>query len=78
MLEQLRSMGFNVLYFPYNSLVAAFQSEGIDIAFKENTPHRIFQQTTDRIEKTSAAAMTRIRTSLVREDENDLDLSENA
>ena len=34
-LDQLRSLGFQVLYFPYESLVAAFQSEGIDIAFDD-------------------------------------------
>ena len=64
-LEQLRSLGFNVLYFPYDSLVAAFHSEGIDIAFDEDTPDRLFRQTTNRIEKTSKATMTRIRAHLV-------------
>jgi hypothetical protein len=64
-LEQLRSLGFNVLYFPYDSIVAAFKSERIDIAFDEGTPDRVFQQTTDRIGKTSTATMTRIRAHLV-------------
>lgn len=72
-LEQLRSLGFNVLYFPYETLVAAFQSEKIDIAFDENTPDRLFQQTTNKIEKASKAAMTRIRTHLVRSNQAAID-----
>ncbi len=34
-LEQLRSLGFHILYFPYNTLVTAFAKEKIDIQFDE-------------------------------------------
>src|SRR4030066_1919724 len=61
-LDQLRSLGFHVLYFPYESLVAAFQLEGIDVAFDESTPDRVFRQTTARIENTPPETMARIRT----------------
>jgi hypothetical protein len=64
-LEQLRSLGFQVLYFPYESLVAAFQSEGIDISFDERTPDDVFSQTTNRIENAPRNQMTRIRSHLV-------------
>lgn len=64
-LDQLRSLGFHVLYFPYESLVAAFQSEGIDIAFDEGTPDRVFRQTTTQIESTPPETMARIRRHLV-------------
>ena len=64
-LDQLRSLGFQVLYFPYESLVAAFQSEGIDIAFDEGTPDHVFRQTTKRIENAPPEQMARIRTHLV-------------
>ncbi len=64
-LDQLRSLGFHVLYFPYDSIVVAFQSEGIDIAFDEHTPDRIFRQTTERIESGPPEAMVRIRKHLV-------------
>ena len=73
-LEQLRSLGFNVLYFPYDTLVAAFQSEKIDIAFDEHTPDRLFQQTTNRIEKASKAVMTRICDHLVRSNQVAIDM----
>ena len=37
-LTQLRSLGFRVLYFSYHSIVAAFDSVGIDSRFDEDTP----------------------------------------
>lgn len=64
-LDQLRSLGFQVLYFPYESLVVAFQSEEIDIAFDEGTPDHVFRQTTKRIENAPPEQMARIRTHLV-------------
>lgn len=64
-LDQLRSLGFQVLYFPYESLVAAFQSEGIDIAFDEGTADDVFRKTTNRIEETLPEEMARIRMHLV-------------
>ncbi|OGL43584.1 MAG: hypothetical protein A2161_21570 [Candidatus Schekmanbacteria bacterium RBG_13_48_7] len=72
-LDQLRSLGFNVLYFPYDTIVAAFHSEKIDISFGENTPDRLFQKTTNKIEKASKATMTRIRTHLVRNNQAAID-----
>jgi hypothetical protein len=71
-LEQLRSLGFNVLYFPYDSIVAAFQSEGIDIAFDEETSDRLFKQTTKQIEKTSPDVMTRIRAHLIKANQTEI------
>jgi len=40
-LNQLRSNGFTVLYFPYESIVAAFGSAGIDATFDEDTPDSV-------------------------------------
>ena len=37
-LNQLRSLSFRVLYFSYDSIVAAFHSVGLDARFDENTP----------------------------------------
>ena len=36
--NQLRSLGFRVLYFSYDSIVAAFDSVGMDARFDEDTP----------------------------------------
>ena len=38
-LQQLRSHGFAILFYPYDVIVQAFRKTGVDIAFSENTPH---------------------------------------
>lgn len=40
-LNQLRSHGFTVLYFPYQTIVAAFATVGIDATFDEDTPDSV-------------------------------------
>ena len=37
-LIQLESLGFKVLYFPYEDVIRAFESVGIDAAYGESTP----------------------------------------
>jgi hypothetical protein len=37
-LDQLRSRGFSILYFPYDIVVEAFRSIGIDASYEETTP----------------------------------------
>ena len=41
-LDQLRSVGFHVLYFQYASVMSAFNSVGIDAEFNETTPDEDF------------------------------------
>jgi DNA modification methylase len=41
-LAQLRSLGFQVLYFPYSSVLTAFKAVGIDSDFNENTSESAF------------------------------------
>ena len=41
-LTQLRSLNFKVLYFPYEKIVKAFKSVGIDASFDEETPESEF------------------------------------
>lgn len=64
-LEQLRSLGFHVLYFPYATLVAAFASEGIDIRFDEDTPDEEFRRVANVIIASSAAIKQRIKDHLI-------------
>jgi hypothetical protein len=42
-LEQLRSLGFNIVYLPYESIVAAFSNVGINARFDEATPDADFR-----------------------------------
>lgn len=46
-LTQLNSLGFQVAYFPYESVVEAFASVGIDARFDERTPDQELQSKVD-------------------------------
>lgn len=42
-LTQLKSLGFNVLYFPYQLILKGFEKFGIDASTEENTTEKDFQ-----------------------------------
>jgi hypothetical protein len=65
-LDQLRSLGFQTLYFPYETIVAAFAAEDIDIRFDESTPDEVYRKCTERIENTSDDVMRDIKEQLIR------------
>lgn len=50
-LNQLRSQGFSVLYFSYQSVVDAFMRFGIDASFDEDTPEDEFKKKLKAVEK---------------------------
>lgn len=72
-LEQLRSLGFQILYFPYETLIASFAKEGIDIAFDETTPDAVFRKCVKNIEAASQRKMERIKNHLVVANQEALD-----
>lgn len=59
-LNQLRSHGFAVLYFPYESVVAAFAKAGMDAAFDEDTPDAVLLRKVKAYEKLTPAQRERI------------------
>jgi hypothetical protein len=72
-LNQLRSHGFNVVYFPYESIVAAFACEGIDAAFGEDTPDSHVLRKVRQYEKLTAAKRGRITAFLRNRHKGDID-----
>lgn len=52
-LTQMKTSGFEVALFPYESIVAAFAAVGIDTKFDEETPDQVFQNTIDQIDALS-------------------------
>ena len=64
-LTQMRTSGFEVALFPYESIVAAFASVGIAVNFDEDTPDSVFQMTIDRIEAISSSVRTQLKQHLV-------------
>ena len=72
-LEQLKSHGFHVLYFPYETLVAAFEAEAIDIRFDEGTPDEAFRACADRIESAPPEVVTSIKKRLIEANQGPID-----
>lgn len=72
-LEQLHSLGFHVLYFPYDTLVAAFASEGINIAFDESTPDAVFRRCVKKIDSAYRHRMEKIKKYLVASNQEQID-----
>jgi hypothetical protein len=48
-LDQLRSQGFQIVYLPYETIIAAFRSVKIDARFDEKTPDAAFMRCVDQI-----------------------------
>jgi hypothetical protein len=72
-LNQLRSHGFTVLYFPYESIVAAFAPVGIDAAFDENTADSVLGKRVRQYGKLTPAQRERIATFLRNRHKADID-----
>jgi hypothetical protein len=71
-LTQLRSHGFRVLYFPYDNVVSAFATVGINAAFDEGTPDRDVARKVAQFSKLSSQKKLRIAGSLREQHASDL------
>jgi len=71
-IEQLKSMGFHVLYFPYETLMNAFSRQGIDIRFDEATPDDNYRQCVNLIERADDDTLERIKNDLVEANKEEL------
>ena len=70
---QLSSLGFHVLYFPYNTITAAFASQNIEIVFDEGTPDSEFKKCVNKIERASSEKMRKIKAHLSAANKEDID-----
>jgi hypothetical protein len=64
-LTQMKTSGFEVALFPYESIVAAFASVGIAVNFDEDTPDSVFQTTISNIEAISPSVREQLKQHLV-------------
>jgi hypothetical protein len=64
-LAQLRSCGFTVAYMPYDAIVRAFASVGIDASFDENTKESTFRRKIRQYEALSDAQLQQIKDGLI-------------
>ncbi len=72
-LNQMRSVGFKVLMFPYETIVAAFESVGIDIEFNEQTPVETFEVTIGNIEALEDSSRELLKANLVCSNQESID-----
>ncbi|MEW6682696.1 MAG: DNA methylase [Nitrospirota bacterium] len=71
-LTQLKSLGFQVLFFPYRSIVEAFQTVGVDANFDEDTREREFRKKISRWKNLSKKAKRGVAEHLVTKHERDI------
>jgi hypothetical protein len=60
-IQQLKSVGFHVLYFPYDTIIAAFNIVKIDVKFDESTPDEDFYKCFTKIQSLSKYQKNRIK-----------------
>ena len=72
-INQLKSLGFHVLYFPYESIIQAFQKVGFDADFDERTPEKDFRRKLSRWKATSTKAKRTAAAQLVARHQKDVD-----
>ena len=71
-IRQLKSVGFDVLYFPYETIVAAFHVVGIHARFDEDTSDKDFRKCVDEIEKLPTSQRNQIKQELKRLNQKDI------
>jgi len=64
-LTQLRSLGFSILYFSYETVVSVFHKFGIDASFDEDTPDREFGRKVKAFQRLSARRKTQLGQALL-------------
>lgn len=64
-IEQLTSLGFHVLFFPYEIIVESFAKEGFDIRFDETTPDELFSLSVQLLEQTPETTFDKIKQNLI-------------
>lgn len=69
-LDQLKSLGFAVLYFPYETVVEVFRRFGIDAAFDEDTPDPQFKRKVNAYEKLSGKLRAKLAEKLLKANES--------
>jgi len=68
-LEQLRSLGFTVLFFPYETIISAFEHVGINAFFDENTPDAECQSKVEQWKNLSEADKKKVSEALLESNE---------
>ena len=72
-IDQLRSKGFSLVYFPYESVLKAFSVVGIDAAFDEGTPESEFRRKVIQFRRLSTTQLARVKSKLLQVEKTQID-----
>jgi hypothetical protein len=64
-LDQLRSLGFTVLYFPYETIISVFKRYGVDARYDEGTPDVDLERRIDAFNRLSGLRKRRLAKALL-------------
>lgn len=73
-IEQLTSLGFHTLYFPYATLVNAFAQAGFSIRFDEDTPDAAVQHQVDRLIAATDPQIEQVSQHLIHANQEQIDI----
>jgi hypothetical protein len=65
-INQMNSVGFKTALFPYEAIVSAFSSVGIDAEFDENTADAVFAKTISQIDALTSTLRNDLKAELIR------------
>jgi hypothetical protein len=71
-LTQLKSLGYTIIYLPYESVIATFDRFGIDAAFDEGTPEDNFQKQVAAYERLTQPRKQQLANRLVKAHQSDV------
>jgi len=71
-LDQMRSLGFTVLFFPYDTVISAFEHVAINAFFDEDTPDPECQQKVDHWSRLSDADKEKVPKALLESNRTDV------
>ena len=72
-LDQLKSVGFEVLYLPYETIVDAFNSVSIDTRFDEQTSDQTYTVCVEKIERLSSSKRSELKQHLLAKNKIEFD-----
>lgn len=64
-LTQMKSSGFEVMLFPYETITAAFSSVGVNVTFNEDTADVEFEKTIKKVETLTTQKRTSLKNHLI-------------
>lgn len=72
-IEQMESVGFHVLHFPYATIVKSFSAVGVDVEFDESTPDAEFKHCVEILETLDRKKLNKVKKTLTTLNKSSID-----